>query len=83
MFGEVPAATFNEVITHLEEAERLSVKPDLENKYYLGMAYIKVKSYQRGIEVLKEISDLPTTKATHEKMKAEAASAISQYYNHT
>ncbi|XP_043278285.1 regulator of microtubule dynamics protein 2-like [Venturia canescens] len=83
LFGEVPPATYEEVIRHMEEAERLSEKPDIEYKYYLGMAHLKTKSYKRAMELLHQVNDLPAEKESQESLKNEAKDAITQYSSYS
>lgn len=83
LFGSAPSATYDEVVDHLEEAERLSDKPDIENKYYLGMTYIKMESYEKGVELLQEVCDLPATKDSQEAIKNESRDVVSRYSSYS
>ncbi|XP_034936500.1 regulator of microtubule dynamics protein 1-like [Chelonus insularis] len=81
LFGETPNATFDEAIENLEKAEMYAKKPDIENKYYLGQSYLKVKQYKKGVEVLKELLNLQPRNKKEESMRSEAANLVSTYSN--
>ncbi|XP_011310824.1 regulator of microtubule dynamics protein 1 [Fopius arisanus] len=79
LFGEAPTSTFEEAIKSLERAEGQMRAPDLENKYFLGQAYLQVKAYRKGVELLTQIHDLQPKNKKQEKMQAEAQRLVSKY----
>ncbi|XP_063983153.1 regulator of microtubule dynamics protein 2-like isoform X2 [Diachasmimorpha longicaudata] len=82
LFGEVPTSTYEEAIESLEKAEKLSKSPDIENKYFLGQAYVQVKAYEKGVIVLNQILDLNPKTVKQREMQKESHGLVAKYLAH-
>lgn len=79
LFGEAPTSTYVEAIANLEKAEEYATEPDIENKYFLAQSYLKIKSYQKSVDLFRQLVDLPPCNKKHENLQFEAKNLITTY----
>ncbi|KAK0177791.1 hypothetical protein PV328_001802 [Microctonus aethiopoides] len=79
LFGEAPTSTYVEAIANLEKAEEYATEPDIENKYFLAQSYLKIKSYQKSVDLFKQLVDLPPRNKNHEDLQLEAKNLITTH----
>lgn len=59
LFGQIPEATYADVMASLLEAEKLNPSPWKENRLLLAKTYINQKDYQQGLQWLDRAAEVP------------------------
>lgn len=79
VFAEPPSATFDEALQHFEDADRLSKKPDMENKLFMGKCLVAMKQYERACECFRSIAEITDQLEKDQEIQIEAESLLSKY----